>query len=41
MDEIEQIKDELLKDSINRYKIHKIKFNYRPKWLEKITKKYS
>ena len=37
-DEIEEIKEDLLKNSINRYKIHKIKFKYRPKWLNKITK---
>ena len=39
MDEIDEIKDDLIKNSVNRYKIHKIKFIYRPKWLEKITKK--
>ena len=37
-DEIEDIKKDLLKNSINRYKIHKIKFKYRPKWLNKISK---
>ena len=41
MDEVEKIIKELKEDSINRYKIHKIKFIYRPKWLEKITKKNS
>ena len=37
-DEIEEIKENLSKNSINRYKIHKIKFKYRPKWINKITK---
>ena len=37
-DEIDDIKDDLLKNSINRFKIHKIKFKYRPKWLKKISK---
>ena len=37
-DEIEDIKEDLLQNSINRYKIHKIKFKYRPKWLNKISK---
>ena len=37
-DEIEEIKENLIKNSINRYKIHKIKFKYRPKWINKITK---
>ena len=37
-DEIDDIKDDLLKNSINRFKIHKIKFKYRPKWLNKISK---
>ena len=36
--EIEEIKDQLLKDSINRYKIHKIKFKYRPYFLKKLEK---
>ena len=36
--EIDGIKEDLLKNSINRFKIHKIKFKYRPKWLNKITK---
>ena len=35
-DEIEEIKEDLLKNSINRFQIHKIKFKYRPKWLKKI-----
>ena len=37
-DEIDDIKQDLLKNSINRFKIHKIKFKYRPKWLQKISK---
>ena len=37
-DEIDDIKQDLFKNSINRFKIHKIKFKYRPKWLQKITK---
>ena len=37
-DEIVDIKQDLLKNSINRFKIHKIKFKYRPKWLQKISK---
>ena len=37
-DEIDDIKEDLLKNSINRFKIHKIKFKYRPKWLQKISK---
>ena len=37
-DEVEETKKDLAKNSINRYKIHKIKFKYRPKWLNKITK---
>jgi len=36
--EIDGIKEDLLKNSINRFKIHKIKFKYRPKWLNKISK---
>ena len=36
--EIDGIKEDLLKNSINRFKIHKIKFKYRPKWLKKISK---
>ena len=36
--EIDAIKEDLLKNSINRFKIHKIKFKYRPKWLKKISK---
>jgi len=37
-DEIDKIKQSLLSNSINRYKIHKFKFKYRPKWIEKISK---
>ena len=37
-DEIEEIKENLTKNSINRYKIHKIKFKYKPKWINKISK---
>ena len=37
-DEIDEIKQDLVKNSINRFKIHKIKFKYRPKWLNKISK---
>ena len=37
-DEIDDIKEDLLKNSINRFKIHKIKFKYRSKWLQKISK---
>ena len=36
--EIEQIKEELYHSSINRFKIHKIKFKYSPEWLQKISK---
>ena len=34
--EIEEVKEDLSKNSINRFKIHKIKFKYRPKWIKKI-----
>ena len=37
-DEIDKIKEDLLQNSINRFKIHKIKFKFRPKWLNKISK---
>ena len=37
-DEIEDIKQNFINNSINRYKIHKIKFKYGTKWLEKISK---
>ena len=37
-DEINEVKQNLLENSINRFKIHKIKFKYSQKWLEKITK---
>ena len=36
--DIQMFKDDLIKDSINRFKIHKIKFKYRPKYLKKISK---
>ena len=35
--EIQEIKNNLIENSINRFKIHKIKFKYGPKWLEKIS----
>ena len=35
--DIQIFKDDLIKDSINRFKIHKIKFKYRPKYLKKIS----
>ena len=35
--EIQMIKEDLVKNSINRYKIHKIKFKYKPKFINKIT----
>ena len=37
-DEINEIKKDFLKNSINRFKIHKIKFKYKQQWLEKISK---
>ena len=37
-DEINEIKQNIINNSINRFKIHKIKFKYRPKWLDKIAK---
>ena len=37
-DEDDEIIQNLISNSINRFKIHKIKFKYRPKWLEKISK---
>ena len=36
--EINEVKKNLFENSINRFKIHKIKFKYNPKWLEKISK---
>ncbi len=36
--EIREIKENFLKNSINRYKIYKIKFKYKPEWLETISK---
>ena len=38
-DEIKEIKDNFIKNSINRFKIHKIKFKYKKEWLEEITNK--
>ena len=38
-DEIEKIKQNFLNNSINRFKIHKIKFKYETNWLEKISNK--
>ena len=34
----EEIIQNLISNSINRFKIHKIKFKYRPNWLTKISK---
>ena len=36
-DEINRIKEDLIKNSINRYKIHKIKFKPREEWLKEIS----
>ena len=36
--EINEIKKDFKDNSINRFKIHKIKFKYGPEWLEKISK---
>ena len=36
--ELQALKDDLVKDSINRYKIHKIKFKYRPYFIKKLEK---
>ena len=36
-DEIKEIKNNFIQNSINRFKIHKIKFKYEPKWLETIS----
>ena len=36
-DEINEIKQNFLQNSINRYKIHKLKFKYKPEWLENIS----
>ena len=35
--EIQMIKEDLVKNRINRYRIHKIKFKYKPKFINKIT----
>jgi hypothetical protein len=37
-DEIADIKKNLVENSINRFKIHKIKFKYQPKWIEELSK---
>ena len=39
-EEINEIKENLLKNSINRFKIHKIKFKYKKEWLEQISKDF-
>ena len=36
-EEFNKLKENILKNSINRFKIHKIKFKYRPEWLEQIS----
>ena len=36
--EFNELKEDILKNSINRFKIHKIKFKYKPEWLEQISK---
>ena len=36
-EEFNELKENILKNSINRFKIHKIKFKYRPEWLEQIS----
>ena len=36
-EEINRIKEDLIKNSINRYEIHKIKFKYRDEWLKEIS----
>ena len=36
--EINEIKQNIKDNSINRFKIHKIKFKYEPKWLDEISK---
>ena len=36
-EELNEIKKDLLKNSINRFKIHKIKFKYEPNWLVKLS----
>ena len=37
-DEIADIKKNLVENSINRFKIHKIKFKYQSKWIEELSK---
>ena len=36
-EELNEVKKDILKNSINRFKIHKIKFKYEPKWLDKLS----
>ena len=36
-EEINEVKKDILKNSINRFKIHKIKFKYGPNWLVKLS----
>ena len=35
-EELDEVKKDILKNSINRFKIHKIKFKYGPNWLVKL-----
>jgi len=37
-EEFNELKENILKNSINRFKIHKIKFKYKPEWLEQLSK---
>ena len=36
-EELNEVKKDILKNSINRFKIHKIKFKYEPNWLVKLS----
>ena len=36
-EELNEVKKDILKNSINRFKIHKIKFKYEPIWLVKLS----
>jgi len=38
IDDTDEIKKDFIINSINRFRIHKIKFKYKQKWLNKITK---
>jgi len=38
IDDTDEIKKDFIINSINRFQIHKIKFKYKQKWLNKITK---